>query len=164
MIPAKKEEKAIPSWLQRASMMFDRDTHQDGDMLSHSWIRFALDVPEPKKLADVEDIQWMMLTRFDAFRDWLLIDRKIALQSVRGQGYRIIPPSEQARIAVEEAMKMVKKGLEKGDKLMVNTRTSELSSDEAKLHTDAHIRLCGIGDMMRRQKKDVFRLFLHGPG
>ena len=95
----------------------------------------------------------------DAFRDWLLVERKIALQNVRGEGYRIVPPSEQAQVAAEEAMRLVRKGLEKGDRLMTHARFDQMEADEKRRHTDAHIRLSGIGEMMTRQKKDMFKLF-----
>lgn len=149
----------MPVWLARAINLFDEGAHNDGDVLSHDWIRYALDIPEPRSVDDMQELQWLMLTRMDALRDWLLVERKIALQNVRGKGYRIVPPAEQARHAVEEAMTLVRKGLKKGDKLMTNTRTNELSVQDKQRHTDAHLRLCGINDMMRRQRRDVFRLF-----
>lgn len=159
MLPAAADKPTMPAWLDRAIKMYDKEIRADGDMLSHDWIKFALDIRAPRTLADVEESQWVLLTRIDAFRDYLLVDRKVALQNVRGQGYRIVPPAEQARVAVEESMRLVKKGLEKGDKLMTNTRISALTPDEQKRHTDAHLRLCGINDLMRRGRKDVFLLF-----
>lgn len=148
-----------PIWLVHAIDRFDADSREDGDMLTHEWIKWALDVPEPQTLDEAESAQWLLLQRLDAFRDWLLYDRKIALQNIRGAGYRIVPPSEQAQVAAEQAMKLIKKGLDHGDKLMTNTRTDQLTSEERKRHTDAHLRLCGIKDMVRRQKRDVFKLF-----
>lgn len=162
MLPQKQDEKQVPAWMARAIDAFDKDKRKDGDMLTHEWIKWALDIPAPANLEQATEQQWMLLTRLDAFRDYLLIERKIALQNVRGEGYRIVPPSEQAQVAAEAAMKLVKRGLEQGDKLMTHTRTAELSTDEQKRHTDAHLRLCGIKDMVRRQKRDVFELFAPG--
>ena len=161
MLPQKKDD--APTWLARAISAFDKDARKDGDLLTHEWIKWALDIPAPVNMEQATEQQWLLLTRLDAFRDYLLVDRKIALQNVRGEGYRIVPPSEQAQVAAEQAMKLVKKGLDHGDKLMTHTRTNELSTDEQKRHTDAHLRLCGIKDMVRRQKKDVFRLFSPQP-
>ena len=153
------QSTSVTVWLARAIEMFDADTHTDGDLLSHVWLKHALDVPKPRRLDEVDELQWLLLGRLDAFRDYLLVERKTALQSVRGHGYRIVPPAEQARVAVEEAMRLVKRGLEKGDRLMTHTRTEELSVEESRRHTDAHIRLSGIGAMLKKQKRDVFRLF-----
>lgn len=153
------EDIKVPAWLTRAVDKFDGDNYGDGDMLSHDWVRWALDVPVPKSVDDSLAMQWMMLTRMDEFREHLLTVRKIALQNVRGKGYRIVPPREQAEYAATKAMDGVKKALVSCDRLMVHTRTDELNEIEHKRHTDAHIRLCGIKDMVRRQRKDVFLLF-----
>lgn len=159
MMPQKKEEQVNPAWLDRAIGMFESDSFKDGDTVSHLWLKHALDIPEPQTLMESDSVQWMLLTRVDSFRDWLLEEKKVALQNVRGQGYRIIPPREQGYVAASGAMKAVKKEFRKADKLMANTRLAELNTEERKRHTDAHIRLAGIGDMMKKQRKDVLRLF-----
>lgn len=159
MIPARKDAAPeLPEWLQRAIDQFDKDAFNDGDTLSHKWMHFALDIPEPKNLAEVKQSQFDVLARVEAFKEWMLEKRLIALQSVRGEGYRIVPPRDQARFGAEEAMRMVKKGLQKGDSLMTNTRVGELSSEEKKRHTDAHLRLSGVAGLVSKQKRDIFKL------
>lgn len=159
MLPERDNQRVDAVWLTKAIKQFDVDNRSDGDMLSHDWIKWALDIPKPKTIEQATEQQFMLLSRLDAFRDYLLTVRKVALQNIRGVGYRIVPPSEQAQMAAEQAMKLVKRGLDHGDKLMTHTRTSELSTDDQRRHTDAHLRLCGIKDMVRRQKRDVFLLF-----
>jgi len=158
MLP-KNEEKEMPDWLSRAVAIYDSDKRSYGDVLSHDWIRYALDIPVPKSVEDYEQSQWTLLMRVEAFKDYLLIDRHIAIQNVRGNGYRIVPPSEQARMAAEEAMRLVKRGLDKGSKIIKNTRLAELDTAQRRQHTDAEIRLSGIGDLMKRQRRDIFKLF-----
>ena len=155
-------ESKQPAWLERAANLYDQGNHKDGDILSHDWLRYALDIPVASTLEESEEIQWMTLTRVDAFREWLLIERKTALKAVRGKGYWIVPPSEQAQVAAEEAMRLVQRGLRKGWAMMEHARLADMDDDSRRRHTDAHVRLAGIGDMMRRQKRDVFRLFDHG--
>ena len=148
-----------PSWLERAISIFDRDARKDGDLLSNEWIRYALDIPVARDVESATANQWLLLSRMDSFREYLLTDRKIALQNVWGKGYRIVPPHEQAEHAAQEAMSLVRRGLQKGEKIMTNIRDSALTDAERKRHTDAHIRLTGISDMMRRQRKGIFSLF-----
>ena len=148
-----------PVWLDRAIDLFDADSHKDGDILSHDWIRYALDIPTAKTVEDFERIQWVLLARVEAFKDWMLINRSIALQSVRGKGYYVVPPNDQARFAAEEAMKHVKKGLQQADKVLTYARLADMDDDARKRHTDTHVRLSGIGQLMKRQRKDVFALF-----
>lgn len=159
MIPAKTMSSPKPVWLQQAIRMFLEDRFKDGDTISHIWLKHALDVQEPRDLGDAERIQWQLLTRIEAFKDWLLEDQQIALENIRGEGYRIVPPREQAKVAAQQAMKLVKKGLDKGNRLMTHTRVTELTTEERRRHTDAHVRLIGVGEIMSRQRKDIFGLF-----
>ena len=146
-------------WLQRAISLFCSEDRRDGDILTHEWIRWALEVPVPRKIEDAEQMQWMLLQRFDAFRDCLLINKKIALQSIRGIGYWIVPPNEQARVAAEEFMKSIHRGMERGVKIIDNTRCDQLNHVEMKLHTDTQIRLIGIKQLMIGKRRDVLKLF-----
>lgn len=147
------------TWLQRAVDMFDNDRFKDGDLLSRDWIAHALDIPPVRTLQDAERIQWMTLARVEAFKEYLLTERKVALRTARGQGYVVIPPSQQAEYAAREAMSLVHKGLQKGAKIMENTRMDSLTDSEKRRHTDAELRLSGLSQMMKRQRRDVFRLF-----
>jgi hypothetical protein len=150
-----------PTWLQNAINEFNNSNHKDGDILTHDWIKYALQIPEPKNLSEAERIQWLAMGRVEAFKDWLLENRNIAIKSVRGQGYYIVPPRDQARVACQESMKMVSKGLRKGHRMLQHTRIDQLNDDEKRRHTDAEVRMSGITGMIKRQKKDVFRLFKH---
>ena len=147
------------AWLEKACGMYDSGNHKDGDILSHDWLRFALDIPEPKNLREAEEMQWLTLSRVEAFKEWVLLERKTVLKSVRGKGYWIVPPNEQAQVAAEEAMKLVQKGLERGSLMMLHARVDAMDNDSRKRHTDVQVRLLGVGQMMRGQKRDVLRLF-----
>lgn len=146
-------------WLARAIATFDADGFKDGDMLSHLWLRHALDVPQPKSLQQAEELQWALLSRMDAFRAWLLTERKIALESVRGRGYVIVPPGRQAEFACKEAMSLVRRGLHKGDQLLQHTRLDALTEDERRRHSDAHVRLNGVKGLLTRQRREIMALF-----
>lgn len=149
----------LAPWLEHAVTAFNRASHVDGDLLSHDWMKWALILPTPKVLSEAQDCQLTAMNRVDAFRDYLLTEKNIALQNVRGQGYRIVPPNEQAHYAAETALSQVVRGLLRGSKIMVHTRLAELSDDEKKRHTDAEVRLAGLGQMVNRQRRDVFKLF-----
>ena len=147
------------AWLEKACGMYDSGNQRDGDILSHAWLLFALDIPKPKNLIQAEEIQWLALARIEAFKEWLLVERKTVLKSVRGKGYWIVPPEEQAQVAAEEAMKLVQKGLERGSRMMEYARMEAMDNDARKRHTDTQVRLLGVGQMMKIQKRDVLRLF-----
>jgi hypothetical protein len=158
-LPAQKPEtKEVPEWLQNAIRAYDADNRPDGDILTHEWIKWALQVPVPESMEDVDNVQWMLLQRVDAFRDWLLIERKTALQSVRGKGYWIVPPNEQARVAAEEWAKMIKRGSDKAAKLLEHARLADMDTESAQRHTDTQIRMAGVSQMLTKQRRDVFKM------
>ena len=43
-----------PTWLQNAIDEFNNSNHKDGDILTHDWIKYALQIPEPKNLSEAE--------------------------------------------------------------------------------------------------------------
>lgn len=159
MIPAKTLSNPKPTWLQQAIRMFLEDRFKDGDTISHIWLKHALEIEEPRDLDDARRIQWQLLARVEAFKDWLLEERQIALENIWGEGYRIVPPREQARVAAQKFMRSVNREFKECNRTMTHTRVNELSTDEKRRHTDAHIRLIGVGEIMTRQRKDIFGLF-----
>lgn len=149
----------LPDWLNHAVTAYDTKEFGDGDLLSHEWLEWALKLPKATTIEDTKAVQWVCLERVDTFRDYLLIERKTAIQNVRGKGYRIVPPAEQAEYAAREAMEHLKKGFARGEKLLQNTRLTELDAEEAKRHTDTHIRLAGLRDIVQRQRRNIFSLY-----
>lgn len=149
----------MKSWLQHAINEFDKNKYSDGDLLSHVWLEWALKLPIPKDLSEVKDCQFVSLNRIITLRDYLLTDRKIALQNVKGKGYRIVPPKEQAELASKTAMSKVISGLRTGAKIMSNTRLQKLTVAERTRHTNAELRLSGIEQIINGQRKNVFKLF-----
>lgn len=146
-------------WLQNAIDQFIADDKKDGDVITHDWLSWALEIPEPKTVDEARSVGFLRLDRVEEFRHYLLTERKIALQNVRGYGYRIVPPNEQAHLGVSIAVHGIRKGLDEANKYLENTRIESLTSDEAKTHTDAQIKISGLRSLMRRQKKDVLALF-----
>lgn len=153
------DEKNKESWLERAVSEYDTKKFADGDLISHDWIYYALDIPPVNSRTSARDAQFVLLSRFDAFRDYMLVQRKICFQNVRGQGYRVVPPGEQAQVAAEEAMRLIRRGLDKGDKILTHARTEKMTQEEANRHTSAQIKVGGLRQMIGRQRKDILGEF-----
>ena len=128
---------------------------EDGDLISHSWIFYALDVERPSTRAD----SLLLLDRMDAFRQALLTRHHIALQNIRGRGYRVVPPAEQAEFAARTAVAYIDKGLQKGRGLLHHTRMDSLTDRERQRHTDTELRMSGLTRMVGRRTRNVFALF-----
>lgn len=144
------------SWsLDDAVGHFIGEGFNDGDLVSHDWLRWALDINQ----RDMRDNEFVLLERMEALKTALLVDHQVALQNVRGKGYRVVPPAEQARFAAEEASRYMTKGLKKADSLLKHTRTGELDKDERRRHTDTEVRMSALAGMVGKGRRDVFALF-----
>lgn len=134
---------------------FMAEGFNDGDLVSHDWLRMVLDIND----AAVKNNPFVLVERMEGFKGALLAGHQIALQNVRGRGYRVIPPHEQAFYAATEVARYMKKGLDKADALLVNTRQGELTTDERKRHTDTQVRVAALSGMVSKGRRDVFKLF-----
>jgi DNA-binding winged helix-turn-helix (wHTH) protein len=141
--------------LDEAVDQFIAEGFRDGDLVSHDYLRHLLDIND----AAVHRNEFVILERMEALKTVLLEGHKIALQNVRGRGYRIVPPAEQARFAAEEAARLMSKGLRKSNRLLEHTRLDALDTDERKRHTDTQVRLAALAGMVSKGKRDVFKLF-----
>jgi len=127
----------------------------DGDLVSHDYWLHLLEIND----AVMRNNQFVLLERMDAMKTVLLEVHNIALQNVRGRGYRLVPPAEQSRFAAEEASRYIEKGLRKGKRLLDHTRVDALEVEDRKRHTDTQIRMAALGGVIEESKRDVFKLF-----
>lgn len=145
--------------LEEALRRFHESGFNDGDLITHEWLAWSLALPEPATAAEFREQQFVVLERVEQFKSALLTQHQIALQSVRGKGYRVVPPAEQARYAAEEASRHIEKGLKRGDQLLSHTRLDALSDDERRRHIDTESRMASLASMASRGRRDIFKLF-----
>jgi len=77
------------------------------------------------------------------------------LQNVHAQGYRLVPPAEQAEIAEREVHVQIVKVLKKAEERVVNTDLAALNQDEKRRHMDASVRLINLANMAKNERKLV---------
>lgn len=151
-----KNKAANISWsLDKAVDQFLAESFAEGDLVSHDWIRWCLDINEQS----LSENPFVLLDRVESLKEALLIDHSIALANVRGEGYRIVPPGEQALYAARTAAHFIEKGLKKADSLLTHTRMDMLNQSERRRHNDASVRVAGLGGMMKKGKRDIIALF-----
>lgn len=149
-----------PQWsLSDAVQKFLEGDFADGDMLTHAWLQWALCIPSPRSISEVMAVQWLTLERVESFKRAMLLDHRVLLANVRGEGYRIVPPSEQARYAVENALDAMEREVGRSSMVLRQTRVEVLDNRERKRHTDATVKMGALTDMLRHRKSDVFALF-----
>ena len=109
----------MSTWIKKAIKEFDRKKFKDGDLISHHFLAYALNV-------DQEDSSSFMF-RVERFKEYLLTERKIYLKSVYGKGYLIIPPDEQVTEAITELMRLINVGFMKSKKIATHVRVLEIT-------------------------------------
>lgn len=142
-----------------AVVRFLEDSFKPGDIVSHDWLKWALDLKEPRTADEFREYQWKWLSAIEQFKDELLVNHKIALRNVRGTGYQVVPPEAQAQYAVEHGMKAVRKGIGSAQRLLEHAKIDSMDSDSRRRHIDAQAKMDGLAGMVRRGKRDVFALF-----
>ncbi|QHF02414.1 hypothetical protein N015_08315 [Pseudomonas asturiensis] len=148
------------SWsLEKALELFHEDKFADGQLISHDWLTWALNLPKPTTASEMVNCQFVILDRVEQFKEALLTQYQIYIVSVRGKGYRIVPPSDQAFIAIDTAMRGVRREFSKCKEVMKHTRLGELDADQAKRHTDAQVKVSALTGMIGKGKREVFGLF-----
>lgn len=138
---------------------FIADGFSDGDLISHDWLAWALELPTPKTVEQAREAQFVALSRIEDFKQSLLEEHCIYIVSVRGQGYRIVPPRDQARLAAARALQATRREVEACQKVMSKTRTTLLSTDELRRHTDAQVRVAALSGMLEKRGRNIFALF-----
>ncbi len=77
------------SWsLDKAIEQFLADKFEDGQLISHAWLEWALNLPKPSTAKEMVNCQFVILDRVEQFKEALLTQHQIYIVSVRGKGYR----------------------------------------------------------------------------
>lgn len=141
------------TWMEGAIADFDREGFKDGGLISHEWLDWALDMPAPATVAEYEKARWEERNRLKSFFTYLMEERCIVVANVWGEGYRIVPPDDQAGFAIHALTRAINKSLSKTQRILAHARFDEMSDEGARRHVDAQARVAGFQQLMNRQQK-----------
>lgn len=140
-----------PEWKQAVEDFLAAGFKQ-GDVVPHDWLEQhfgidKLDDDKPLLPAEYSERQFAWLRNIEAFRSELLETHQIYLSSVHGEGYRIVPPTEQTALAQERFERDAKKSFRKAATVLKHVRLAELTESERKENLDAVARLAMLRGM-----------------
>lgn len=126
-----------------------------GDIVGHDWLEAHFGMPglsEDEQLTadQFRERQFEWLANVEAFKVELLRDHQICLQSIRGKGYRWVPPNEQTDLAVADFHRGAKKIFSSVGQKLRHLRASELTDGERKTNVDAVAKLSALQGMARK--------------
>lgn len=123
-----------------------------GDLVGHDWLeaRFGMPSVGESKLLTQDQFkarQFEWLASVEAFKDELLKEHQVCLQSVRGRGYRWVPPHEQTGVAMDELGRNVRKVFRGAGQKLRHLRITELTDEQRKTSLDAVAKLSALRGM-----------------
>lgn len=126
-----------PTWVDLAVDEAVRRYHADGkgygSLLTKDWLCSVLGIINPDAANSVEDFkkaQFAWMAAFGALEKRLLTKHDIALANVRGEGYRVVTPQEQAKWAATEGLDEVTKALSKMSARINHTNLAALDHSQ----------------------------------
>jgi len=148
-----------PMWKAKVSEILE--VYEIGELVPHQYFYDLFDVypNEPGITVDAyKSRQIDFMQNLIGFRDCLLIDHKIALVNVRTEGYRMVPPSEQAELAERQLHQHLTKMLDKTIRRVSYTRMEELEDHQKQRHRDVAVRLKRLSLMASQERKQIPKL------
>lgn len=150
------ELERFPKWRQAVQDFLAEFRY--GDLITHQWLAEHFGMPtigESSTLSAYEfrERQFEWLANIEAFKSELLRDHQICLQSVRGEGYRWVPPHEQTSVATEAFEREAGKVYRTAAQRLKNVRVSELTEEQRKENFDAVAKLSAMRSMHRKGLK-----------
>lgn len=123
-----------PAWYTQAAEQayrkFVLEGKTYGSLLTHGWLYDALGVQDPKTVNGgydaIQKATFTFASAQAAFSKLLLISHQMALDNVRGNGWRVVMPNEQAKWAMSEGMDEVQSALSKMSSRIKHTNTALL--------------------------------------
>ena len=111
-----------------------------GGMITHSEIAAAFQIQLPQidgKSADeikkaFEMVQFKTLAMVERLKEHMLETHKMHMESNRGNGYLIVMPSDQGRLAFERMKKSVGADIRKAINVLQNVNNSLLTDEQVK--------------------------------
>ena len=130
-----------------------------GDFISHRELqRLFVDPPNINDHTTTRDYEearceweFKRLNAFEAARDKLLKEDKKLLVNVKGEGYRIVKPSEQTSSSVDAYAKRVQSATKKCFTELENVQLAMLSDSERAANSMARAKVSSIAGLTRRK-------------
>lgn len=141
----------FPQWRQAVENASDSYTY--GDVIPHEWLidHFGLEKPKHGTDEQFKKYQFDFLEAMEGFKNAMLVEHHMALENVRGRGYRILHPNEQTDFAIRQYKITMAREVRKAANLLHNIEVSMLTPEEQRENINARGKLAAIQSFTRKQ-------------
>lgn len=142
-----------PRWRQAVQDLLGEFTY--GDLIPMLWLEAHFGLPEVNNgtkltASQFRERQFEWLGAIEAFKAELLRDHQVMLQSVRGKGYRWVPPGEQTRETTAEFERDVRRAFNTTGQRLRHLRIAELTDAQRQENVDAIAKLSVLKGAVRK--------------
>jgi hypothetical protein len=151
----------FPSWKTEIDELLEK--YKTGDIVPKEELYSLFDCNPEEAGISVPVYQkrnLRFMEELNRLRTILLVEHKQDFQNVRGRGYLLVPPSEQALRAEADLHKVLLKEMRRCSGRVQNTDITQLNHEERRRHTDAAARIATIEMMMRNERKNLPTLYI----
>jgi hypothetical protein len=143
----------FPQWRQAAEDAAQAFGY--GDVIPKEWLIYHFGLEQPKRGTawDFQKFQFDLLEAMEGFRETMLVEHKMAMENVRGRGYRILQPNEQTAYSMRQFKIAVAREVRKAADLLQNVAANMLTSDEQKQNIEARQKLAAVHSFTRKQTR-----------
>lgn len=123
-----------------------------GFTLSHGELLELLELKEPGTVEEYKRYSLKLLDAMESVKEELLEEHNICLFNIRGEGYQVLHPNDQATIAFRKAMKQGRKQVLKARKLITHIDTGLLNMEVAKDRLRSLARVAFVETAFNKRK------------
>jgi hypothetical protein len=151
-----------PAWREAITRLSKSNRLAPGILFTHRELyeMFIVKYPErdiPITPAELAKLELQYLNQLQGFQTALLQEHQVALANVKGEGYRIVKPSEQTPWAERQGVNEIRKAIRKLAERLTNVDFLALGAEDRKVNADALARLGMLGGMLKQATE--FKLF-----
>jgi hypothetical protein len=147
----------LPAW-RNAAALIESGKWTFGDAISRAELIAAMGLTEPfGRLTSEQFNEWRLtlLSNVANLRDYLLSELSMDLATVAGDGFRIVHSHEQTRLAFDDGMREISRGLRKMRKRLHYVDHSRLTAEQSRENTDAITREAAIRSSLRKVVREL---------
>ena len=125
---------------------------EPGMIVSSEWIdeKLGIDKSKATDWRSANSVNLLRLSRFEEFRNELLVEHRIYIENVRGKGYIVVRPGDQTDRVTVRLLDEIRCASKRARAGLVNIDLEKLTDAEVKQNTDMRAKLAAIGSGIRR--------------
>lgn len=137
-IKERKSENIIPESPEWYLLCENISAYEIGELIPHEWLKEQFHI-KPLSFSDYPDMesvrkaiadqQFTFMQLFERLRKDVLKNHSLCLMNVRGMGYKIIHPKDQAKYAWDQLIGIINKAFKECHDIMSHTKTQFLDEE-----------------------------------